>query len=424
MNIVKHRLFFLLTSVLFPPFEKGGKGGFSRTENTHPHKIPLNPPFAKGELVSGHVKLRIVPRYVVLFASLLPTLLAAAEVKLTPAQLDNAKLTITTVTTREISPQLRVTGTLMADQRKTHRVAPVVDGVVTELRAIAHEHVRKGHVLARLHSPTLGQTQADYLEALARFDLAQSERTRIEGLWKDGVVAENRWLQVDSEFKSARATLEARRRSLSLAGLTAEQIKELPNNPDRLATFDLVSPINGQVIAIEIESGQLLTAGQTAFQVADFSTLWAMVKIPVANLPQVSVGAQASIQVQANPGQSYQGQLQSLGGEVDTQSQSLTGRIVLKNPDRKLRPGMYAEVTLSAAASQGLVVPASAVFQVGDQSYVFKVLGTGRFEPVPVKIGAAASGWVPVHDGIAEKAQIVSGGVAELKSHWQYQGGE
>ena len=227
-------------------------------------------------------------RLFVLFVGLSPALLAAAEVKLTPAQLDNAKLTITTVTTRAINPQLRVTGTLMADQRKTHRVAPVVDGVVTELRTIAHEHVRKGHILARLHSPTLGQTQAGYLEALARFDLAQSERARIEGLWKDGVVAENRWLQVDSEFKSARATLDARRRSLSLAGLTAEQIKELPNNPDRLATFDLVSPINGQVTAIEIESGQLLTAGQTAFQVADFSTLWAMVKIPVANLPQVS----------------------------------------------------------------------------------------------------------------------------------------
>ena len=363
-------------------------------------------------------------RFFVLLVTLAPALLAAAEVKLTPAQLDNAKLTVTTVTTRELSPQLRVTGTLMADQRKTHRVAPVVDGVVTELHAIAHGHVRKGQILAHLHSPTLGQTQAGYLEALARFDLAQSERTRIEGLWKDGVVAENRWLQVDSEFKSARATLDARRRSLSLAGLSTEQIKELPNNPDRLATFHLVSPINGQITAIEIESGQLLTAGQTAFQVADFSTLWAMVKIPVAHLPQVTVGAEATIKVQASPGQSYQGQLKSLGGEVDPQSQSLTGRIVLKNPDRQLRPGMYAEVTLSAAASQGLVVPASAVFQVGDQSYVFKVLGTGRFEPVAVKIGAATSGWVPVHDGIAEKAQIVSGGVAELKSHWQYQGGE
>jgi hypothetical protein len=69
------------------------------------------------------------------------------------------------------------------------------------------------------------------------------------------------------------------------------------------------------------------------------------------------------------------------------------------------------------------MAPAGAVFRVGDQAYVFKVLGSGRFEPVAVEIGAEAGGWVPIRRGIAAGAEVVSGGVAELKSHWQYQGG-
>jgi len=347
----------------------------------------------------------------------------AVELQLTPAQLANANLETTVVSSRESLTQLKLNGVLTADRRKTHRVAPIVDGLVTTLRVVANEKVHKGQVLAQLRSHSLGQAQAGYLEALARFELAEAERTRIEGLWKDGVVAESRWLKVDSEYKSARATLEARRRLLSLAGLSDRQIRQLAKQPDRLAVFDLISPIDGLVTGVEIESGQLLGVGQVAFHVDDLSTLWAMVQIPVASLSQVSAGVAAQIRVQASPRKIYRGTLESLGGAVETLSQTVSGRIVLANPDGRLLPGMYAEVTLSGMASQGLMVPASAVFRLGDQNYVFKALGNGRFEPIAIETGAEAVGWVPIVSGITADTNVVSSGVAELKSHWQYGAG-
>jgi len=348
----------------------------------------------------------------------------SAELQLTPAQLANVNLTTTTVSQRESLTQLKLSGILTADRRKTYRVAPVVDGVVTTLRVVAHEKVRKGQVLAQLRSHSLGQAQAEYLEALARFELAEAERTRIEGLWKDEVVAESRWLKVDSEYKSARATVEVRRRLLSLTGLSDQQIKRLAKQPDQLAVFDLISPIDGLVTGVDVESGQLLKAGQAAFHVDDLSSLWAMVNIPVASLPLVNVGVAAEVRVQVSPNKSYHGTLESLGGEVDAQSQTLQGRVVLDNLDGRLRPGMYAEINLSGIASQRLMIPANALFRVGNQNYVFKVLANGRFKPVAIETGVQAGSWVPVVSGIEENTNIVSGGVAELKSHWQYQGGE
>ena len=360
----------------------------------------------------------------ILFLVFTTTLARAEVLQLTPAQLANANLSTVTISQRESLEQMKLNGILTADQRKTHRVAPVVDGMVTTLEVIAHEKVRKGQVLARLRSPGLGQAQARYLEASARFDLARAERARIEGLWKEGVVPESRWLKVDSEYKSARATLQARRRLLALTGLSDKQIGKLVKQPSRLAEFDLISPIDGLVMGVEVESGQMLNAGQVAFHVDDLSTLWAMVKIPVASLPRVRVGGEAVIRVLASPGQPYKGKLDSLGGAVDAQSQTLTGRIVLANPDGRLRPGMYAEVSLSGIASQELMVPAAAVFRVGDQNYVFKALGQGRFEPVAIVTAEASGGWIAIISGIEAKATVVSSGVAELKSHWQYQGGE
>ena len=363
-------------------------------------------------------------RIMTLLLTLTPALAPAAELKLTEAQLANAHLTTTTVTSREIQPRLNLTGTLTADRRKSHRIAPVVDGMVIELRAVEHEPVRKGQVLARLRSHSLGQAQADYLEGLARFDLARAERARIEGLWKDGIVAESRGLTVDSEYKRARAALDARRRLLSLTGLSDKQIQTLAQKPDRLAEFELTSPSDGMVTGIEIETGQLLSAGQIAFHVDDLSTLWAEVRIPVASLSQLKLGAEAIIKAQANPGREYHGRLQALGGEVERQSQTLGGRIVVENRDGQLHPGMYAAVILTGMADTGLMVPASAVFKVGDQVYLFKVLGSRRFAPVAVETGTETDGWIPVRSGITAGTEIVSAGVAELKSHWQYQGGK
>ena len=356
--------------------------------------------------------------------TLAPSIVLAAELKLTGEQLANASLSTTIVSTHEVRGRLSLTGVLAADRRKSHRVAPVVEGLVIELNVVEHELVSRGQVLARLRSNVLGQAQADYLDALARFEFAQTERVRTEDLWKEGVVAESRWLRVDSEHKSARATLEAQRRLLSLVGYSEGKVEALASHPTRLAEFELTSPTDGIVMAVAMESGELLTAGQAAFHVDDLSSVWALVRIPVSDLTKVEIGTLAEVRVRANAEHAYNGRLESLGGEVDVASQTLEGRIVVDNPDRLLRPGMYAQIDLAGASASGLMVPASAVFQMGDGSYVFMVNGPGRFQPVAVEAGALTDGWIPVAGELAAGTEVVSEGVAELKSHWQYQGGE
>lgn len=352
----------------------------------------------------------------------------ASEVKLTQAQLNNTALSTSIIKARENVARLQLNGVLTADQRRAYRVTSIVDGIVFDVKTVTHQKVRKGQVLARLRSHSLGQAQGEYLESLALFELAQGERSRVEALWKDGVVAENRWRKLESQYKTAQISLEVRRRMLSNIGLSSGQIKRLAKQTKRLAELNLVSPTNGMVTGMDIEVGQLLETGQAAFHIDDLSVLWAEVKIPVADLSRLEIGSEVVLHVQAWPDKSYHGKLLSLGSQVDMQSQTLTGRIVLDNEDGSLRPGMYVKASLDTLARRGLMVPASAVFRVGDQAYVFKTLGQGsfegRFEPVPISIGIEVDGWIPVHSGIEAGAEVVSKGVAELKSHWQYAGGE
>lgn len=357
-------------------------------------------------------------------AALLPLASAAFELQLSTEQLASAQVGTTRAEVRELTPQLQLTATLAVDQRRGYRIAPVVDGVVAELLAVEHDRVLPGQVLARLRSQGLGQAQADYIEALARFELARSERTRLQALWQDGIVADSRWLTADSEYKAATAVLATRHRLLTLSGLGDGEIQQLGKNAAGLAVLELRSPGAGVVTHVAVQPGQLLTAGQTAFEVEDVSSLWAMVDIPVQHLLQISAGNRARIRVPSSPGRSWDGTLESLGASVTADSQTTSGRIVVANTDGQLRPGLFAEVELWGATQRRLVVPATAIFRIGDQHFVFRALGDGRFEPVKVTPGTIVDGWTSIQGGLDANVEVVSEGVSSLKSHWQYQGGE
>lgn len=347
-----------------------------------------------------------------------------AALHLTPEQAAGLSLETGLVSLREISTELSLPGRLEEDPRQSFSVAPIAAAVVEKIEAVEHDKVSKDQVLARLRSDALGQAQSDYLDALARFELAQAERRRIKGLWQEKIISESRWLEVDSDFKRSAATLDQRHRVLMLAGLNEKQIALLKEHPNRLAAFNLVSPIDGVIVESKAVGGQALAAGETAFRVVDLSRLWAEMRIPVTNIGEIAVGAAASIRVRNSSEQQIEGRLTSLGAGVDQQSQTVEGRVIVDNPDGRLRPGMFAQVTLKGIAYEGLAVPASAVFRMGDKVYLFKVLGPRTFAPIEVRIGSEMAGWVPILAGIKEDDEVVISGVAELKGHWQYQGGE
>lgn len=364
-------------------------------------------------------------RSVLIVLALCPSLALAEGLELTADQVANMELTTVTVESREVHPTLDLNGMLVADRYKVFRIAPVVEGIVTTLKVVEHDQVRQGQTLAQLRSNGLGQAQADYLEALAHFQLSQAEQTRTQTLWQDGVVQENRWLKADSDYKRAQAALDQAKRLLSLTGLPEDQIRALEQNPKQLAEFSLVSPVDGIVMNTWVETGQMLSGGESAFRVVDLSSLWVEVPVPTANLSQINLGGQAQVKVSAYPDQLFSGLLQSVGGEVDEDSQTLQGRLVIENKSGLLRPGMYAQITLTGKPQQGLMVPGSTVFHISDQPYVFKVVGPRRFEPVAIEIGTPLNTWVPVTKGaLSSGTEIVNGGLAELKSHWLYQGGE
>jgi cobalt-zinc-cadmium efflux system membrane fusion protein len=344
-------------------------------------------------------------------------------VELKPEQLASAGLSTGAVESREQSATLHLPGTLLTDPQRSWRVSPVVEGVVEHVGAVAHDRVSKGQVLAQLRSAALGEAQVAWLEARADLRVATADRERSLTLKKEGVVSESQWLRVDTEFQRAQAVLAQANRRLTLAGMSAQHIEELESADLRLGELTLTSPADGVVLASNLSRGQALGAGELAFEVADLSSLWVTVHVPVASLAEVVPGARANVLVSGRTGAGWSGEVASLGAEVDAADQTVEARVVVTNEGGFLRPGMYAEVDVVGAPVQALMVPSTATFAVGNQSYVFRKVGDARFQPMPVTARLPVGDWTPVEGpGVEAGVEVVVSGVAELKSQWLYEG--
>lgn len=274
-----------------------------------------------------------------------------------------------------LQTQLRVPGTLTWDLRQESVVSARVDSIVSRLHIKApYESVKRGQPLATVLAPMWSSALA---EAHA-LDQAQS-----------------------AEARSLRGAAQQRLRTLGLSGSGG--------NGD--GSIVLRSPSDGIVSEVMVREGQLATAGMPLFRVNGIATLWLEAAIPQASTAGITRGTPVSATVSALPGRTFDGEVEALLPQIDPSSRTQRARIVLRNTDGVLVPGMFAEITLhSDPRAQVPLIPTEALVATGSDSRVIVVAADGSFEPVRVQIGRSAGGRTEILSGLKGGEHIVTSG--------------
>jgi Cu(I)/Ag(I) efflux system membrane fusion protein len=122
-------------------------------------------------------------------------------------------------------------------------------------------------------------------------------------------------------------------------------------------------------------------------------------------------GAEAEIEVPAFPGRRWAGAVDYIYPELDPQTRTLRVRLAFDNPDQKLRPNMFAEVSIYGGPRRDvLIIPRAALIETGERQSVVKVVGDGRFQPVDVVPGMRRGDAVEILSGLSEGDEIVVSG--------------
>lgn len=308
-------------------------------------------------------------------------------VDLSPDRVQLVGMRTAPVKREKLSPTLRTVGIVTSDERGLALVTTRFGGWVESLGVSqTGQRVRKGEVLARIYSPDMFNAQLTYVNAIG-------------------------WLKGTQPLGTGQATpdldREARTRLL-LAGVEAADVDEIQREGKPLRALSVRAPISGYVGRKTAVVGLYVQPGSELFEIADLSTVWVMADVYESEIERVKVGQKATLEVAAVPGQTFTGQVTFLYPTVSAASRTLQARIEFRNPALKLRPGMYANVTLDVGTVDGLVVPGEAVVDAGEVQYVFVARQGGRFEPRRVKLGWRSDEKVQILDGLSEGETVVT----------------
>lgn len=317
-----------------------------------------------------------------------------------------ARLRIAAVQTKDVRRTLEAPAEVEAEPARLTRITPPLPGRVVQLYVHFGDTVTAGQPLLALDSPDLVAAQSDYLRA--RSALAQAERTlaRQQDLQKNGVGAQREVEQAQTDRELATAELERAGLRLKLLGIDAGSLGR---------PLQVRSPIAGRVVDFKVAPGEYKSElAQDLMTIADLSTVWVTASVQEKDVRRVQAGEDACARFIAYPDAPFCGKVLAVGDLLQPDTRTVKVRIALQNPERRLKPGMFATVTFTERAAAELVVPSSAVVLVGDASLVYVEQAPFLFERRRIKPGVPVGDLLTILDGLRSGERVVVSGAVLL----------
>jgi membrane fusion protein, copper/silver efflux system len=285
---------------------------------------------------------------------------------------------------RPLAAEIRTVGTVTAREGGQSRVDTRFAGWIDSL-AVAQTGVpvKKGQVLATLYSTDLVAAQQELLTA----------RT-----WATGPGAPPNGAQL----------LGDARERLIILGLSRADVARVEQTGVPLRSFPVRAPAAGYVTAKNVMLGSYVQPGASLFEIADLATVWVQVDVFEHELALVQPGQKVHLSLPAWRDETFTGVVDLVYPSADPRTRTVKVRAELKNPQLRLRPGMFGDVTLETPPVDALVVPREAVVDVGHVRYLFVALDGGRFEPRAITSGLRAGELVEVRSGVAAGERVVT----------------
>jgi membrane fusion protein, multidrug efflux system len=311
------------------------------------------------------------------------------------------------VVKQDIIQGMTVRGVITTLPNEDVKISALVAGKVTAVNVAEGDSVRSGQIVAEIDPQPLEdlrrQASAALSQARAALENARLNLERTQRLLDRGIAA-------GKEVEDARAQMAA-------AEASVEQTTAALDTANRQMTRTRVaSPIGGQVVKRLVSVGEQVdgTAAQPLLEVANLDRVELAANVPSEYLARVQVGQTVSVASDAYPNQSFSGEIIALAPAVDPVTNAALARILLRNPDRLFKIGMYANARVTIQDHRSaLVIPPSAI--VRDQGDTWVYILTGDLaQRTPVTVGIETPEAVEILSGVAEGQVVLTSAVYGL----------
>ena len=346
------------------------------------------------------------------------------RISLTAEQITNAGIALEVVEERPAGGLLEATAEIEPAPSRFAQVGARVPGRVTRLTAAEGDAVTVGQTLATIDSPELGQTTGDYLAAATSASVAREIADREKLLFERKISSEREWRLAEAEAVRTRAMKEAAENRLHALGLTDRELDHLRVEGHFASEVSLRSPMTGVVASRTAAVGKIVQPGEGLFEIVDLREVAIAIDVYEQSLTRVRAGQQVEVQTMSTANKIFIGRVTSVGAVVERNTRTVKVRMLLANPDRVLRPGMFATVRVIGAgtdqqSARAVYVPSAAVQRDRTATIVFVSVGPREFERRELELGSESGGFTLVRRGVVPGEKVVTTGSLALKSEFR-----
>ncbi len=290
-------------------------------------------------------------------------------------------------------------------------VGTQVSGMVNKIYVDYNSHVKKGQLLAELDKTTLLQSvenaESSYTSALNELNYYRQNYTRQKNMYDAGVISKADYEQATYQKNNAKATADQRKIELTKAKAD-------------LSYASIYSPIDGIVISKEVAEGQTVTAAMstpTLFTIAkDLSHMQVAADVDEADIGGVKEGQRVSFTVDAYPDDVFMGKVRQVQLDATTTSNVVTYTVIIDadNPDKKLKPGLTATVTIYTQEQNNILsVEAQALNFEPDQDMLNLYYEQNEIKGEIPQVSASPTDkkqvWIMNEDGSLKQQEVNTG---------------
>lgn len=280
-----------------------------------------------------------------------------------------------------------------------------VAGQVTQRFADVGDRVKVGQVLATLDvqdaALQLNAARAQLESAQSAAKIASDELQRFQQLLPMNAVSRSQYDAVKNQYQHAMAQLKQAQSNYAVSS------NQTDYNQLRVTK-------NGVITERNIEVGQVLAAGQVAYQLAIDGEREVVIGVPEQAVAEIRVGQEATVSLWSQPDSRFTGTVREISPAAD-QSRTFKVKVALREGNAQIQLGQSARVFLTRQANQGLYVPLSSVSATGQQAFVLVLQADSTVRQTPVTLGAYGRDSVPVLSGLQLQDYVVMGGVHLLR---------
>ena len=268
-----------------------------------------------------------------------------------------------------------------------NNIAPQMAGRITKINVEIGDFVKEGQILAEID-------KAQLLQAQLQLQNQEVELQRLKTLYEAGGLSQSDYDAIQLQYNVLKTQVD-----------------------NLLENTILCSPVDGVVTARNYDAGDMYSMASPIFTVEQIVPVKLLVGISEADYTKVKKGDSVEITADALPDKTFYGNIEKIYPTIDPATRTFTVEVVVKNPYKTLRPGMFTRVTVNFGTNNNVVIPDVAVVkqQGSGERFVYLLNPDGTVNYKKVVLGRRMGAEYEVLEGIEDGAKVVTGGQIRLK---------